>query len=138
MSAIDLALLDTDILTEVLKGQNLQVRSRAGAYLQSHGRFAISDFTHFEVVRGLRFKQASAQLAKFQQLAAGLEIFSVSSQVLDRAADLWVLGRSAGLPHRDADLIIAATAIEHGRTLVTGNTSHFSWITGVVLDDWRR
>jgi predicted nucleic acid-binding protein len=42
-----------------------------------------------------------------------------------------------GHAHRDADLIIAATAIEHGRTLVTGNTSHFQWVPGLQIDNWR-
>ena len=37
----------------------------------------------------------------------------------------------------DADLIIAATALEHGRTLATGNAAHFSWINGLNLEDWR-
>jgi predicted nucleic acid-binding protein len=37
----------------------------------------------------------------------------------------------------DADLIIAATAMEHRRVLVSGNTDHFAWIPGLVLDNWR-
>jgi len=41
------------------------------------------------------------------------------------------------LPHGDADLIIAATALETGRVLVTGNTAHYSWIPGLTLDDRR-
>lgn len=53
------------------------------------------------------------------------------------AADLWVTGRKSGLVPKDADLIIAATALGHGRTLVTGNTAHFSWIPGLTLQDWR-
>ena len=41
-------------------------------------------------------------------------------------------------PNADADLIIAATAMEHGRVLVTGNTPHFAWISGLRLEDWRQ
>jgi predicted nucleic acid-binding protein len=33
--------------------------------------------------------------------------------------------------------IIAATALETGRTLVTGNIAHFDWIPGLALADWR-
>jgi hypothetical protein len=39
---------------------------------------------------------------------------------------------------KDADLLIAATAMEHGLVLVSGNTSDFSWITGLTLADWRQ
>ena len=61
----------------------------------------------------------------------------VADDVLDRAAELWVKARDAGQPQRDADLIIAATALIQARTLVTGNTSHFEWINGLTISDWR-
>ena len=134
---MDAALLDTDILTEFFKGQNSVVRGRADAYLQTHGQFAISAFTHYEIVRGMRFKQASTKLKAFDALCQGVQIVPVTGEVLNRTANLWVIGRKGGFPHRDADLIIAATALEHGRTLVTGNTSHFQWVPGLQLDNWR-
>jgi predicted nucleic acid-binding protein len=34
-------------------------------------------------------------------------------------------------------LIIAATALEHGRALITGNTAHFQWVPGLQIDNWR-
>ena len=134
---MDAALLDTDILTEFFKGQNTVVRGRADAYLQTHGQFAISAFTHYEIVRGLLFKNASSKLNAFDALCQGVQIFPITSEVLIRAADLWVAGRKGGFAHRDADLIIAATALERGRTLITGNTSHFQWIPGLQIDNWR-
>jgi predicted nucleic acid-binding protein len=57
--------------------------------------------------------------------------------IYDRAASLWVTARRQGLPTRDADLIIASTALEDGRSLATGNTDHFSWIGGLRLENWR-
>jgi tRNA(fMet)-specific endonuclease VapC len=50
---------------------------------------------------------------------------------------LWVLARSAGVQANDADLIIAATALEAGLVLATGNTPHFEWIPGLRIEDWR-
>jgi len=55
-----------------------------------------------------------------------------------RAAELWCDAWAGGHPHDDADLIIAATAREHGRVLVTGNTPHFAWVQGLRLEDWRQ
>ena len=54
-----------------------------------------------------------------------------------RAADLWVDGRTGGHAHEDADLVIAATALENQRELVTGNTTHYAWIKNLQLADWR-
>jgi len=134
---VDAALLDTDILTEFSKDRNAVVRGHADAYLKAHGRFSISAFTHYEIVRGLRYKKAPAKLKAFNALCRGVLIFPVTSEVLNRAADLWVTGRKGGHPHCDADLIIAATALQQGRTLVTGNTSHFQWIPRLQISSWR-
>ncbi|MEX0718696.1 MAG: hypothetical protein WD066_19030 [Planctomycetaceae bacterium] len=61
----------------------------------------------------------------------------MSDEILDRASDLWVSGRRQESTPKDADLIIGATALHHGRTLVTVNTAHFAWIPGLKLDNWR-
>lgn len=44
--------------------------------------------------------------------------------------------QALGRPQKDADLFIAATALEHDHVLVTGNIADFSWITGLRLEDW--
>ena len=61
----------------------------------------------------------------------------VLDEILELAADLWVTGRSQGLAPMDADVVIAATALHHGRTLVTGNTVHFAWVPGLKIVNWR-
>jgi predicted nucleic acid-binding protein len=132
------ALLDTDILSEVLKAKDPQVMGKASQYLAAHSRFAFSAITFYEVIRGIQARSAKRKMARFVQLAAGADVLPVSIPVLQRAADLWVTAYNGGHPRDDADLIIAATALESGRVLVTGNTQHFTWIAGLVLDDWRR
>ncbi|MGV2339880.1 MAG UNVERIFIED_CONTAM: hypothetical protein LVR18_39780 [Planctomycetaceae bacterium] len=47
------------------------------------------------------------------------------------------VARRGGHPGGDADLIIAATALETRRVLVTGNTAHYDWISGLALQNWR-
>jgi len=131
------ALLDTDILSELLKQKNPVVVQKAAAYLVQHGQFALSALSRYEMLRGLLDKQATSALAKFAIFCQQSLILSVTDVVLDRAADLWVLAGRQGRPRSDADLLIAATALEHGRALVTGNTQHFSWIPGLTLEDWR-
>ena len=133
-----LALLDTDILSEVLKQKNPDVVSKATDYLAQYQQFAISAMTRYEIVRGLKAKHATAQLQKFHTFCQHSVVFPISDDILSEAADLWVAGHTGGHPHRDADLIIAATALRTGRVLVTGNTDHFSWIPGLSVEDWRK
>ena len=135
---MDATLLDTDMLNEVLKQKNAQVVQHASAYLVEHGQFAVSSITRYEVVRGLKEKQAMSQLARFAAFCQNSLILPITEATLDRAADLWVTARRGGHPARDADLIIAATALEHDRVLVTGNTRHFTWISKLKLADWRQ
>ena len=64
-------------------------------------------------------------------------ILAITDDILDRAADLWATADKSGFPKRDADLIIAATALKHGFVLV-GNTGHFSWLKALTVEDWRK
>jgi tRNA(fMet)-specific endonuclease VapC len=131
------AILDTDILSEVFKQRNRAVTTHAASYLQAHGEFAFSAFTRFEIERGLKEKLATTLLARFANFCQHSLILHVDHEVLTRAADLWVLARRGGHAHADADLIIAATALEQGSNLVTGNTKHFAWVPHLQLEDWR-
>jgi predicted nucleic acid-binding protein len=134
---MEVALLDTDVLSEVLEQRNPQVVARAAAYLRSHGSFAFSAFTRFEISRGFKEKGATNQLTRFREFCQHSLIIPVTESVFDRAEDLWAIARRGGLPCGDADLIIAATALETGRILVTGNPAHDAWISGLKLEDWR-
>ena len=135
---MDLALLDTDTLSELLKQRNPQVVTNAAEYLREHRQFAFSVFTRFEISRGHKESGATTLRARFEVFCQHSLIVPVSDVIFDRAEDLWAYARRGGHAHNDADLIIAATAMESGRTLVTGNTAHFSWIPGLVLEDWRK
>ena len=135
---MDLALLDTDILSESLKGIDPIVVQRARAYMTQHGRLALSSATRYQILRGLKEKKATRQLAKFDAFCQQSLVIPVTDVIFDRASDLWAEARQKGYPHEDVDLIIAATALETGRVLVTGNTPHFSWISGLRVEDWRK
>jgi len=36
----------------------------------------------------------------------------------------------------DIDILIAGTALAHGRVVVTGNTTHFDKLPGVQVENW--
>jgi tRNA(fMet)-specific endonuclease VapC len=130
-------LLDTDVLSEVLKGFNVDVASHARRYLFVHSRFTFSHFTKYQVLRGLKRKSATAQQRRFLNVAAKARILPIDDAVIERAAQLWAEAMNNGKPADDADLLIAATALEHDLTLCTGNTHHFNWIPGLRLVNWK-
>lgn len=42
----------------------------------------------------------------------------------------------SGLPRSEPDLRIAAIALQHGLTIVTGNVRHFADIPGLAVENW--
>ena len=64
-------------------------------------------------------------------------VLPVSEDVMFKWRLLVEEGRKSGHTFSRPDLIIAATALDAGRTLVTGNTAHYEWIPGLKLEDWR-
>lgn len=132
---MEFALLDTDTLSELLKQRNSNVRRHALEYLRDCGPIAFSAVTRFEILRGLKQKRATRQLAQFAEFCDDSLVIPLSEAIFDRAADLWVEAYRNGYPRNDADVLIAATAIESGRELVSGNLSHYSRIVGLAMQD---
>jgi tRNA(fMet)-specific endonuclease VapC len=135
------AILDTDILSEIIKGVNQTVAAHAKTYRRAFGRYTISAITVMEVVRGYQMKQATRQLQAFLAAIPSAEVLSFDT------AEAELAGRIAGELERTgrtighADSMIAATATELGLELVTGNTAHFQRVQQLgyplTLVDWR-
>lgn len=134
-------LLDTDILSEILKGRNQQVGMRARAHVAAGGRITTSVVTILEVVRGLQKERRDAAIDKFL-------IYVSTVAVMPVGTDEAVLGgriegdlERTGQPIGPADALIAAVAIRCGAVLVTGNTRHYERIQKLgyplELENWR-
>ena len=134
-------LLDTDILSEILKGRNEVVLARESAYLAEFGAYALSMISVIEIVKGL---QKAGREHGIQTLLSELNTATIhtldlrSSELAGRIyGDLERTGQTIGL----ADPMIAAIAIRHDLTLVTGNVAHYQRIQEMGyplrLDDWR-
>lgn len=130
------SLLDTDTLSEVIKGRNSLVLSHAARYLVQHGGFTFSLMTRYEILRGLKSKNATTQLAAFEVRCQVSSILPITDTIIVQAADFYAELKQRGQLISDADLIIAATAVAHGLVLVTSNTSHYARIAGLHLDCW--
>lgn len=137
MAAAAPALLDTDMLSEVMKQRDPTVRRRAREYLAAHGHLSFSIITRYEVLRGLKAKGATQQEAAFERRCRRSEILPLTDPTILRAAEIYADLKRHGQLISDADILIAATAMAHGLTLVTNNTAHYSRIASLTLENWK-
>jgi predicted nucleic acid-binding protein len=129
-------LLDTNILSELRKRKRNPdvanwIRTVPGSELH------LSTVTFFEIEKGIERQRTvdppfAEQLAEWQEFtlrAFGERILPLTVNIARRWGRL-----AAQIGNSELDLAIAATALEHGLTVVTGNTKHFQR-TGVKLFD---
>ena len=131
------ALLDTDTLSEVIKGRDPLVAQHAQKYLQTHKRFTFSIITRYEILRGLKAKEALQQIAFFEDRCRESKVLPLADTVVVQAAEIYADLHRSGRLISDADILIAATALTQDLTLVTENTGHFERITGLRVESWR-
>lgn len=116
--------------------QDSAATSRAQTYLAAHSRLTISIITRFEILRGLTAKSATAQTVAFHTMCQSMEFLPITDAIVVRAAEVYGRLHQAGQLVGDADILIAATCLEHGCEIVTNNTAHFSRIQGLVVENW--
>jgi predicted nucleic acid-binding protein len=131
--------LDTDTVTKLLKKHpgNQRVLDRFRKEIRRNSLFIICPVVFYEIRRELVIKNAAAQLAAFDNLAATMVWKEFSIAIWERASNLWAALRSRGRSHRDADVLITAHALECNAVIVTGNVQHFHG-TGVRVEDWNQ
>ncbi len=69
-------------------------------------------------------------------MCQSMEVLPLTDAVIVRAADIYGKLHQTGQLIGDADMLIAATRLENGCEIVTNNTSHFSRIFGLVVQNW--
>lgn len=129
------AVVDTDILSMFFRGDSAVV-SHFDSYLREYDQVSISIITYYEVLSGLKHRDAQKQLAGFLDFSAHASILPLTVESATLAADIYASQRAKGSPVDDVDILIAGIALAHGRTLITHNTRHFGEIAGLEVEDW--
>jgi tRNA(fMet)-specific endonuclease VapC len=127
--------LDTDTLSAIMRQDSTAI-SRAQGYLSIHPHLTISIITRFEILRGLYAKSATSQIAAFHTMCQSMEVLPLTDAIVVRAADIYGTLHQTGQLVGDADILVAATCLENGCEIVTNNTTHFSRIQGLVVQNW--
>ena len=126
-------LLDTDVCSAHLKGD----RNVFSKFLQYAGRLHISAVTAGELYSWvLRSKAPPARLQLLREFLAGAKLLPIDHEVAYRFGELRAQLLDQGQSPATADLMIAATSLVHGLTLVTHNVRHFAQVSGLRVEDW--
>jgi tRNA(fMet)-specific endonuclease VapC len=116
--------------------KNPLATNRARSYLELHRLFTFSLITRYEVLRGLRAKRATRQIATFDQLCAASRVLPLTDSIVVQAAGIYADLHRRGELIGDADILIAATAIAHGLVVISNNEAHFRRIKNLEIQNW--
>ena len=128
-------LLDTDVLSMILRGNPVATR-HAREYLVAHDRFTFSVVTRYEILRGLKARQATTQQTSFEDFCTVNNVLALTDEVVVRAADVYADLYRRGELIGDADILIAATALVEGCNLATNNERHFTRVADLRIENW--
>lgn len=131
------SLLDTNTLSEIMKGVNRGVQDNARRYLSTFGHFTFSLITRYEILRDLKARRATRQVERFEQRCQRSVVLPLTDDIILEAADLYALLYQQGQLISDADILIAATAMQHNLVMVTENVNHFRRFPGLTIESWR-
>ena len=131
-------LLDTDILSNLLKPVPSTSLISKMASVPTQQQFT-SSITLGELVYGAH-RQRLRTGALLEQLDRILlrnrRVLSFDTEAARRYGDLRAQLERLGMPLADADLRIAAIALTHSLTMVTGNVRHFRRVPGLTVENW--
>lgn len=129
------ALVDTDIISFYLRNHHI-IKKHFEEYLIKYPIINFSIISYYEILSGLKYKDAHKQLKSFQEFADNCNIFTVSEASVKISADIYSDLRKKGQSIDDIDILIAGIALANNLTIVTHNVAHFNRIKNLVVEDW--
>lgn len=126
-------LIDTDTCSAHLR-RNHAVFQR---FLQHGGQLHVSAITAGELFTwALRAGSSPKRLQSLLDLLTDVAVLDTTLDIARKLGELRAALLDQGRPTADLDLVIAATALVHGLTLVTHNVSDFAHVPGLKVTDW--
>jgi len=125
--------LDTDVCIELLKGKEKVIKIRESI----DDDIGISFMSIAELYYGA--EKSTNQIKNYneiEKLLLSMEIIQSDYRILKRFGKIKALLQKQGITLADADIFVAATTLETGTKLITGNVRHFERIPGLVIENW--
>jgi len=127
-------LLDTNIVIYVVKRRPPEVLA---TFNQHAAHMAISAITLSELMHGVeKSSQVAGNLRVIEDFASRLEVLPYTAKACQHYGQIRASLERSGRPIGVNDLHIAAHARSEGLTLVTNNTTEFSRVPGLLLENW--
>jgi predicted nucleic acid-binding protein len=134
-------LVDTDILSELLRARNARVTARAKDRISRTGPLAISAITLMEIAMGLEKAERIRELDTYLARLRPLQVLKFTAEEARLAGIIHGALQRTGATIGRADPMIAATALVHDLTLVTGNVNHYERVRTLGhplrIENWR-
>jgi tRNA(fMet)-specific endonuclease VapC len=129
-------LLDTNIVSAIATAKSPNAIERLRATQRAD--VATSEVVWHEVQFGLaKHGGAATRLAKiYAALFDDIAVLPVTRAVWAKAVEVRASLSARGTPIGPYDLLIAATALEHGMIVVTRNVGEFGRVEGLRVENW--
>ena len=135
MKVIKPSMLDTDILSEFLRG-NTKVIAKVDEHLKEYGYISLSIITYYEILNGLLYKDAKKQLGKFEEFVELNKVIPLTLRMAKTSSIIQADLRKKGTEIGHTDTLIAGIAMTSELQLITNNTDHFKRIKGLDIANW--
>lgn len=127
-------LLDTNILSDLIRNPAGNVAKRIAE--KGEDTVCTSIVVACELRFGARKKNAKPLLDRVEELLNILEILPLDAEVDRHYAEIRTALEASGTPIGPNDLLIAAHSLALDLTLVTANTTEFSRVRGLPVENW--
>ena len=128
-------LLDTNIVSLAIKN-DFYIKQKLEVMKFEEVDIYISCITYFEIRRGFLAVDAPKKRERFNQLCQNYPIIFLDDlAILEKAAEIHANLRLKGLPIQTEDVLIAATAMIKGLTVLS-NDSDLTRVEGLSLENW--
>jgi tRNA(fMet)-specific endonuclease VapC len=128
-------LLDTNVCIKYLTQRSASVVARIRSFGPSE--IALCSVVKSELLYGAhKSARADENLEKLKRFFEPFVAFPFDDAAAGIAGDVRAGLDGLGTPIGPNDLLIAATALANGLTLVTHNLTEFGRVSGLALEDW--
>ena len=126
-------MLDTDIASYLIRGDHPNVTEK---FTELYESCVMSSITAAELQYGAKKRNNRMLTQKVQALCNLMPIIPWNEDAASAYAKLRVELETAGIPIGNMDMLIAASAVAEGATLVTNNVEHFSKVASLKIENW--
>ena len=129
-------LLDTSVCVAALRAHEPTLRRLAAV---APREVAVSAMTTAELWYGvLKSRSPDATGRELERFLALIDVLPFDDAAARHHARTHRALEAQGIPIGERDLVIAATALAHDRTVASGNSREFTRVAGLVVEDWTR